>query len=101
VVGQADNGVAGLLGISDTQPDVIVLDLSMPQMDGLEVMESVHDVAPGARVVVFSGFAAETLGPETRRRGAVAFVSKGAPLEELISAVRDAGRDADRHSTSA
>lgn len=88
VVGQADNGVAGLLGIKDTQPDVVVLDLSMPGRDGLEVLETVRDVAPDARVVVFSGFSEEILGEETRRRGALAYISKGEPLEDLVAAVR-------------
>jgi DNA-binding NarL/FixJ family response regulator len=88
VVGQADNGVAGLLGIKDTQPDVVVLDLSMPGRDGLEVLETIRDVAPDSRVVVFSGFAPELMGEEARRRGALAYVAKGEPLGDLIAAVR-------------
>ena len=88
VVGQADNGIAGLLGIKDTQPDVVVLDLSMPGRDGLEVLETIRDVAPESRVVVFSGFAPELMGEEARRRGALAYVAKGEPLGDLIAAVR-------------
>src|ERR687885_819105 len=47
VVGEAGDGVAGVQGVAETQPDVVLLDLSMPQLDGLEVIARLRSVAPG------------------------------------------------------
>jgi DNA-binding NarL/FixJ family response regulator len=93
VVGQADNGIAGVMGVKDTQPDVLVLDLSMPEMDGLEAMDTIRLVAPDTRIIVFSGFSSDALSAEAARRGASRYLSKGVPLSELIAAVREAALD--------
>ena len=89
VVGQADNGIAGVMGVKDTQPDVLVLDLSMPEMDGLEAMDTIRLVAPDTRIIVFSGFSSDALSAEAARRGASRYLSKGVALAELIAAVRE------------
>jgi DNA-binding NarL/FixJ family response regulator len=93
VVGQADNGIAGVMGVKDTQPDVLVLDLSMPEMDGLEAMDTIRLVAPETRIIVFSGFSSEALSAEAARRGASRYLSKGVALSELIAAVREVAGD--------
>lgn len=56
LAGQAANGSEGLAGIRDTQPDVVILDLNMPQMDGPEVLAGIRSAAPRASTVIFTGF---------------------------------------------
>jgi DNA-binding NarL/FixJ family response regulator len=90
VVGLADNGLDGLAGIRATQPDVVILDLSMPGMDGLEVLRGIPAAAPAARVIVFSGLKAERLAPQTRRLGAWRYIEKGTALRDLEAAIREA-----------
>jgi len=88
VIGEAADGREALEQISRLQPDVVVLDLSMPELDGLEAIPLIHEVAPRAQIVVFSGFEEEKLAEAALRRKASRYVRKGAPLDELRQAVR-------------
>ena len=89
VVGEADDGLTGLLGINHTKPDVVVLDLNMPEMDGLETLEGIKLVAPETRVVIFTGFPDDGNREYAMRNGAQRFLAKGVPLTELVAAIRD------------
>ena len=88
VIGEAADGRAAIQEISRLQPDVVVLDLSMPEMDGLEAIPAIHEVAPAARIVIFSGFEEEKMADAALNRSASRYVRKGAPLAELRQAVR-------------
>ena len=88
VIGEAADGRSAIQEIRRLQPDVVVLDLSMPEMDGLEAIPAIHDVAPAAKIVVFSGFEEEKLADAALSRSASRYVRKGAPLDELRQAVR-------------
>jgi len=88
VIGEASDGREAIQEISRLQPDVVVLDLSMPELDGLEAIPLIHAVAPRAQIVVFSGFEEEKLAEAALRRKASRYVRKGAPLDELRQAVR-------------
>lgn len=89
VAGEAGDGRTGVAEIAELQPDVVVLDLSMPDMDGLEAIPRIHEAAPKAKIVVFSGFEAERMAAIALRASASRYVQKGAPLEDLRDAVRD------------
>jgi DNA-binding NarL/FixJ family response regulator len=89
VVGEAADGRAAVETIERLQPDVVVLDLSMPEMDGLEAIPLIHQVAPDAQIVVFSGFEEGRVADVALGLKASRYVRKGAPLEELRSAVRE------------
>ena len=88
VIGEAADGREAIQEISRLQPDVVVLDLSMPELDGLEAIPLIHEVAPRAQIVVFSGFEEEKLAEAALKRKASRYVRKGAPLAELRQAVR-------------
>ena len=90
VVGEAGDGEEALSGIEGLQPDVVVLDLSMPRLDGLEALPRIREVAPDAKVIVFSGYAEERMGALARERGATRYLEKGFDLEEVREAVREA-----------
>jgi DNA-binding NarL/FixJ family response regulator len=89
VAGEAGDGRTGVAEIAQLQPDVVVLDLSMPDMDGLEAIPAIHAAAPKAKIVVFSGFEADRMARIALSASASRYVQKGAPLEDLRDAVRD------------
>jgi len=89
VVGEAGDGAEAIEVVRQLQPDIVVLDLSMPHMDGLEAIPEIHAVAPAAEIVVFSGFEEGKVAELALRLKASRYVRKGAPLEELRTAVKD------------
>lgn len=84
VVGEAENGREAVELVGRHSPDLLLLDVSMPIMDGMEALPLVLDVSPGTKVAILSGFEADRLGPEAMRLGASAYVEKGVSPAELI-----------------
>ena len=89
VVGEAGDGVEAVAQVERLQPDVVVLDLSMPRLDGLEALPRIKEVAPATAVVVFSGYAASRMREAAIEGGAVRYVEKGRALEDVRAAVRE------------
>lgn len=92
VVGEAPDGRLGVEVVRQTQPDLVLLDLSMPDMDGLETLIQLRSAAPGARVVVLSGFTRHRLGPVVTELGAVDYIEKGVRPTELMVRLLDDAR---------
>jgi len=92
VVGEASDGEEAVRVIAETRPDLVLLDLSMPRMDGLEALPRIRAVAPNARVVVFSGFTSDKMGEATTRLGAAGYLEKGAKPSEIVSCLLRAAR---------
>ena len=95
VIGDAADGEAAIQGVRDTHPDVLVLDLSMPKVDGLEVIQALQDEAPDTKIVVASGFSADRFAPLALELGASAYFEKGSPIDELRNTVLDVCRPTD------
>ena len=94
VVGEAADGQEAVEVIERHQPDVVILDLSMPRLDGLEAIPLIHQVAPAAEICIFSGFEEGKVAEVALRLKASRYVRKGAPLEELRNAVLELGSKA-------
>jgi DNA-binding NarL/FixJ family response regulator len=77
VVAEAADGVEAVDQAAAHAPDLVVLDLSMPRLDGLEALPQILSVAPGAKVVVLSGFEAGRMEAAALDLGASAYVEKG------------------------
>jgi DNA-binding NarL/FixJ family response regulator len=90
VVGEVADGGAAIEEAGRCQPDVVLLDISMPAMDGLEALPEIQRVAPQARVVVFSGFDNPVIVERALELGAVRYVEKGGRPEEIVAAVEEA-----------
>ena len=94
VVGEAADGREAIEVIERLQPRIVVLDLSMPELDGLEAIPLIHQVSPVTEIVIFSGFEESKVAEVALRLKASRYVRKGAPLEDLRSAVRDLAKAA-------
>jgi DNA-binding NarL/FixJ family response regulator len=89
VVGEARDGIEAISEAKRLQPDVILLDLSMPRRTGLDALPAIKQAAPAAQVIVFSGFVASTIEAEVLAHGAARFIEKGADPEAIIAAIRE------------
>ena len=87
VVGEAGDGATGVKMAADLQPDVVLLDLSMPVMDGLTALPKILAACPTAHVVVFTGVKHQHMLGAITDAGASACVEKGRPLPDLLALV--------------
>lgn len=90
VVGQAGDGASAFVAVAEFRPDVLLLDLSMPVLDGLEVLRRVVEILPEVAVLVFSGYGTVELAETCVELGAKAYLKKGMPMDQLRQAIRDA-----------
>ncbi|HEU4812220.1 MAG TPA: PAS domain S-box protein [Nocardioides sp.] len=84
VVAEGADGADAIALAAEHRPALMLLDISMPGVDGLEALPRVLDASPTTRVVVFSGFEERGLADKTRELGAVAFIEKSASLASLV-----------------
>jgi DNA-binding NarL/FixJ family response regulator len=90
VVGEANDGAAVVSLVASADPDLLVLDLAMPRLDGLEVLERLRAERPELRIAVYSGHAAPEVQQMALSLGAREFIVKGTPPDEVVSALRRA-----------
>jgi DNA-binding NarL/FixJ family response regulator len=92
VVGEAADGSEAMELVARERPDVVIMDLRMPVVDGLQAMGQIKQRWPRVRILILS-LAAEARD-ELLVAGADAFVAKGAPEDALLEAIRDLARTA-------
>ncbi len=88
IVGEAGDGRSALEGIAETRPAAVLLDLSMPDMDGFQAIPEIRRDNPDVAIIVLSGFSADRMGPPSIERGADGYIEKGTPIQELRDATR-------------
>jgi DNA-binding NarL/FixJ family response regulator len=95
VVGEAGDGEQAVDAARRLRPDVILMDIRMPVLDGIEATRRITGASPGARVIILTTFGLDAYVYESLRAGASGFMLKDAPPEEITAAVRIvAGGDA-------
>ena len=88
VVGESDNGVDAMQMVRECQPDLLILDISIPKLDGLEVLARFHGMNVPYKILVLTAQAPALFAIRCMQSGAAGFVCKQEALSELISAVR-------------
>jgi DNA-binding NarL/FixJ family response regulator len=88
VVGEAPDGAAAVRLCAETTPDVVLMDVRMPVMDGIDATRAVTAVPEGPRVLVLTTFDLDDVVYEALRAGASGFLLKDAPEERLTTAIR-------------
>lgn len=89
VVGEAADGRTGLAAVEAHQPDLVLLDLALPVMDGLQVLPLIRDAAPAAIVVMLTGYAERTGAISAVEQGAHGYIRKGGSMPELLGQIRE------------
>jgi DNA-binding NarL/FixJ family response regulator len=84
VVGEARDGREALELVEAQRPDLLLLDLSMPELDGLQVLWEIRERALTPKVLVYSGFTAPNIREAALRAGADDFLTKGAEPREIV-----------------
>ena len=88
IIGEAANGREALSKTRQLEPDVLLLDLEMPELDGVGVLKQVQHSGLPTRVIVFTAFDTDERILHAVQAGAQGYLLKGAPREELFNAVR-------------
>ena len=89
VVAEAENGVEALKAYDQHQPDVTLLDLRMPVMEGVEVVRRLRERDPGARIIVLTTYDTDDEISRALKAGAKAYVLKDISADALVTCVRD------------
>ena len=90
IVAQAYDGIDAIEKVKQHQPNVLVLDISMPRMNGMDALRVIREEAPDTQVVILSMHDKESYAKQVLDAGAQAYVLKGAPSSELLAAIRAA-----------
>jgi DNA-binding NarL/FixJ family response regulator len=89
VVGEAEDGEQAIAEARRLQPDVILLDLSMPRRTGLDALPEIKRVAPDAKVIVVSGFVSSMLAADVLARGADRYIEKGVDPDTIAATIEE------------
>lgn len=90
VVGEADHGLAGVSMVDEIRPDVVLMDIRMPVMDGIEATRRLKERRDSPHVIVLTTFDADDLVYEALRAGAAGYLLKDADADEIANAIREA-----------
>jgi DNA-binding NarL/FixJ family response regulator len=90
VVAETDLGLVGLEAVEQLRPDLAIVDLLLPDLNGIEVIRRMLRTSPQTRVVALSMYSDERHVVEALRAGATAYLVKGASAEEILTALREA-----------
>ena len=93
VAGEAGGGVAACDQAEALVPDIVLMDLSMPDLSGIDAMKKIHETRPDLPVVILTAHADEGVEREAREAGATGFLAKGTGLRDLVVTLQQAASD--------
>jgi two-component system, chemotaxis family, chemotaxis protein CheY len=87
VVGEGENGLVGVQKFKELAPDLVTLDITMPEMDGLGALQAIKAIKPDARVVMVSAMGQESIVRQAIMAGASAFIVKPFKEEHVMKTI--------------
>ena len=90
LVGEADSGETAVLMCTNVKPDVVLMDLVMPGMDGAEATQAIREQCPDVQVIALTSFKEEELVQRALKAGAIGYLLKNVTADELAEAIRAA-----------
>ena len=90
LVGEAGNGEEAVRKCADLAPDVVLMDLMMPGMNGAEATRAIRQKCPDTQVIALTSFKEDELMQKTLQAGAIGYLFKNVSAEELVAAIRNA-----------
>ncbi len=88
LVGTVENGEEVIRAIEEHEPEVVIMDVRLPGIDGISAVKLIQEKAPGVKTVVFSAYGDKRLLSDAVAAGARGYVMKGSPPEDLLRAIR-------------
>ena len=89
VAGEAGGGLDACREAAEVEPDVVLMDLSMPDLSGFDAMQRIHQRDPALPVVILTASAEPEVEAEARRTGASGFVAKGTRLDDIVIVLQE------------
>ena len=93
VVGEAQDGVEAVEAVEDLAPDVVVMDLNMPRMGGIDAAKKISKTAPKTRIIGFSMLGNTLVDSTVKIAGVCDFVAKASGIDALMKAIRRAANN--------
>ncbi len=90
LIGEAENGTAALACCRQNTPDVILMDVLMPGMDGIAATQAIVDMYPQVKIIMLTSYHDDNLVQKSLQAGAIGYLLKNAPIDTLAAAVRAA-----------
>ncbi|MDQ2961355.1 MAG: response regulator transcription factor [Candidatus Dormibacteraeota bacterium] len=100
VVGAAEDGAAALALAYAVHPNIVLMDISMPGMDGIEATQKMSDIDPDIRVVMLTSYSEREKITEALAAGAVSYLTKDSTPEAVIRAIRSAATSLPGHGAA-
>lgn len=88
VVGEAENGVAAVEKYKELSPELVIMDITMPEMDGIQAVKEIRNINPNAKIIMCSAMGQQAMVIEAIQAGARDFVVKPFQHERVIEAVK-------------
>lgn len=95
IIAEARDGKEGLEKIQNLKPDIIILDLVLPKIDGFDILSQVHDISPRSKVLVISTMDDAKTKKKAKSLGAVGYLEKPFTKTDLLNAVAEAAQHYD------
>jgi two-component system chemotaxis response regulator CheY len=99
VVGQATDGAEAIMLCVDLNPDIVLLDINMPKMDGIQALEEIHKANPLVKVLMVSADSTKDKVSEALQKGAVGFIVKPLKPASILDMIKTCMKEKDHHES--